>query len=64
MKKGSGKTVINVGMWKHAAPICLGSFDLLSGRNVCGSLFGGLKSKRNIPILVDPKIDICINLFM
>lgn len=42
-----------LGMEKHAAPISLGSFDLLRGRNICGSLFGGLKSKLDIPILVD-----------
>lgn len=42
-----------LGMEKHAAPISLGSFDLLKGRSVCGSLFGGLKSKVDIPILVD-----------
>lgn len=30
-----------------------GSLDLLRGRHVCGSLFGGLKPKLDIPILVD-----------
>ncbi|CAF2046213.1 unnamed protein product [Brassica rapa] len=51
-RTGSGKTVM-LGMGKHAAPISLGSFDLLSGRTICGSLFGGLKSKLDIPVLVD-----------
>ncbi|OAP17631.1 hypothetical protein AXX17_AT1G23560 [Arabidopsis thaliana] len=51
-RTGTGKTVM-LGMEKHAAPISLGSFDLLRGRVICGSLFGGLKSKLDIPILVD-----------
>ncbi|CAH2033617.1 unnamed protein product [Thlaspi arvense] len=51
-RTGSGKTVM-LGMEKHAAQINLGSFDLLRGRSICGSLFGGLKSKVDIPILVD-----------
>lgn len=34
-------------------PISLGSHDLLRGRTVCGTLFGGLKPKLDIPILVD-----------
>lgn len=42
-----------LGMGNHAAPVSLGSFDLLSGRTICGSLFGGLKSKLDIPVLVD-----------
>jgi Zn-dependent alcohol dehydrogenase len=51
-----------LGMEKHAAPISLGSFDLLRGRVICGSLFGGLKSKLDIPILVDhylKKVNYC-----
>lgn len=66
MKQGSGKTIV-LGMEKHGAPISLGSFDLLVGRNVCGSLFGGLKPKLDIPILVDhylKKVSILIYLFM
>ena len=34
-------------------PISLGSHDLLRGRAICGTLFGGLKPKLDIPILVD-----------
>ncbi|KAL1225803.1 Alcohol dehydrogenase-like 1 [Cardamine amara subsp. amara] len=51
-RTGSGKTIM-LGMEKHAATISLGSYDLLIGRTVCGSLFGGLKSKLDIPIFVD-----------
>lgn len=54
----------NVGMWKYVVLIFLGSFDFLSGWNVCGSLFGGLKFKWNILIFVDFKVDICINFLM
>lgn len=42
-----------LGVGEHLAPINLASGDLLRGRNVCGSLFGGLKPKLDIPILVD-----------
>ncbi|KAL0699869.1 hypothetical protein Bca4012_055991 [Brassica carinata] len=51
-RTGSGKTVI-LGMEKNASPISLGSHAILRGRSVCGSLFGGLKPKVDIPILVD-----------
>ncbi|CAN8304450.1 unnamed protein product [Cochlearia groenlandica] len=51
-RTGSGKTVM-LGMEKHAETISIGSFDLLKGRSLHGSLFGGLKSKIDIPILVD-----------
>ncbi|KAJ0257611.1 Alcohol dehydrogenase-like 2 [Hirschfeldia incana] len=51
-RTGSGKTVM-LGMGNHAAPVTLGSLDLLSGRTICGSFFGGLKSKQDIPVLVD-----------
>ncbi|CAA7027252.1 unnamed protein product [Microthlaspi erraticum] len=52
IRTGSGKTVI-VGMEKNDSPISLGSRYLLRGRTICGTLFGGLKSKLDIPILVD-----------
>ncbi|CAA7027254.1 unnamed protein product [Microthlaspi erraticum] len=60
-RTGSGKTIM-LGMEKHAAPISLASFDLLKGRSVCGSLFGGLKSKVDIPILVDSYLKKELNL--
>uniref|UniRef100_M4D767 Enoyl reductase (ER) domain-containing protein n=3 Tax=Brassica TaxID=3705 RepID=M4D767_BRACM len=59
-RTGSGKTVI-LGMEKNASPISLDSRAILRGRSVHGSLFGGLKPKLDIPILVDrylKKIDI------
>lgn len=51
MKQGTGKTV-TLGI-NPAVPIELDSFDLFRGKHVCGSLFGGLKPKLDIPILVD-----------
>ncbi|XP_010477503.1 PREDICTED: alcohol dehydrogenase-like 2 [Camelina sativa] len=51
-RPGSGKTVV-LGMEQKAMPISLGSYDLLRGRTICGTLFGGLKPKLDIPILVD-----------
>ncbi|ESQ34552.1 hypothetical protein EUTSA_v10007889mg [Eutrema salsugineum] len=51
-RTGSGKTVI-LGMEKYKLPVSLGSYDLLRGRTICGTLFGGLKPKLDIPILVD-----------
>lgn len=50
--QGSGKTVI-LGMTKDRLPISLGSHDLLRGKTICGTLFGGLKPKLDIPIIVD-----------
>ncbi|CAN8291899.1 unnamed protein product [Cochlearia groenlandica] len=51
-RAGSGKTVI-LGMEKYGLPISLGSYDILRGRTICGTLFGGLKPKLDIPILID-----------
>lgn len=51
MKQGTGKTVA-LGI-NPAVPTELDSFDLFRGKHVCGSLFGGLKPKLDIPILVD-----------
>ncbi|KAL6645230.1 hypothetical protein ACP70R_016838 [Stipagrostis hirtigluma subsp. patula] len=47
---GNGKTII-LGLEKDAQPICLPSFELLYGKCVMGSLFGGIKPKIDIPIL-------------
>ncbi|KAH0864338.1 hypothetical protein HID58_081549 [Brassica napus] len=60
-RTGSGKTVI-LGMEKQMLPISLGSHDLLRGRTICGTLFGGLKPKLDIPILVDSYLKKELNL--
>ncbi|TXG52749.1 hypothetical protein EZV62_021918 [Acer yangbiense] len=51
VSEGWGKTVI-LGVEMHGSPISLNCYDLLNGRSVCGSLFGGLRSKSDIPLLV------------
>ncbi|KAL6867698.1 hypothetical protein ACP4OV_015722 [Aristida adscensionis] len=48
--KGNGKTII-LGLEKDGKPISLPSFELLYGKCVMGSLFGGIKPKTDIPIL-------------
>uniref|UniRef100_A0ACD5WUA2 Uncharacterized protein n=1 Tax=Avena sativa TaxID=4498 RepID=A0ACD5WUA2_AVESA len=50
-RMGWGKTVV-LGVASGAiAPISIPSHDILRGRSVVGSLFGGLKPKTDIPIL-------------
>ncbi|ESQ55144.1 hypothetical protein EUTSA_v10025421mg [Eutrema salsugineum] len=51
-RTGTGKTIV-LGIDKHLEPTNLDSFDLFRGKHVCGSLFGGLKPKLDIPILVN-----------
>ncbi|XP_031492123.1 alcohol dehydrogenase-like 2 [Nymphaea colorata] len=47
-RPGRGKTVI-LGVEMNGAPFCIGSGELLQGRTVVGSLFGGVKPKTDIP---------------
>ncbi|XP_044510564.1 alcohol dehydrogenase-like 2 [Mangifera indica] len=49
-REGWGKTVI-LGMVMPGTPLSLSGFELLRGRSVCGSLFGGLKPKTDLPLL-------------
>ncbi|PAN51150.1 hypothetical protein PAHAL_9G574100 [Panicum hallii] len=49
-KPGKGKTII-LGLEKDNEPISLPSLDLLSGKCVMGSYFGGLKPKTDVPTL-------------
>ncbi|KAH7524347.1 hypothetical protein FEM48_Zijuj06G0109800 [Ziziphus jujuba var. spinosa] len=51
VSEGWGKTVI-LGVEMLGTPLTLKSFDILRGRTVTGSLFGGLKPKTDIPLLV------------
>lgn len=63
-KQGIGKTVV-LGIDKYLAPASLDSFDLFRGKSVCGGLFGGLKPKLDIPILLDHYLKkVYINLFI
>ncbi|XP_062210169.1 alcohol dehydrogenase-like 1 isoform X3 [Phragmites australis] len=51
-KTGNGKTIV-LGLEKYCEPVCLPSLELLFGRCVMGSLFGGIKPKTDIPILAE-----------
>ncbi|KAL6867697.1 hypothetical protein ACP4OV_015721 [Aristida adscensionis] len=53
---GNGKTII-LGLEKDGQPISLPSFELLYGKCVMGSLFGGIKPKTDIPILAQKCMD-------
>ncbi|XP_073021107.1 LOW QUALITY PROTEIN: alcohol dehydrogenase-like 7 [Primulina eburnea] len=56
-RKGWGKTIV-VGVDKPGARISFSSNEVLhSGKTVQGSLFGGLKPKSDIPILIKRYID-------
>ncbi|XP_068642341.1 alcohol dehydrogenase-like 7 [Aristolochia californica] len=55
-RQGWGKTVI-LGVEMHGAPLSLSSTDLLMGRTLVGSLFGGIKAKTDIPVLVQRYLD-------
>ncbi|GER30145.1 alcohol dehydrogenase [Striga asiatica] len=51
-RKGWGKTIV-LGVDKPGSQVTFGSFDVLHlGKSIMGSLFGGLKPKSDIPILV------------
>ncbi|CAA0831118.1 Alcohol dehydrogenase-like 7 [Striga hermonthica] len=56
-RKGWGKTIV-VGVDKPDSQLTFGSFDVLHlGKTIMGSLFGGLKPKRDVPILVKRYMD-------
>ncbi|GJN08828.1 hypothetical protein PR202_ga26785 [Eleusine coracana subsp. coracana] len=51
-REGWGKTII-LGVEMHGAPVSIPSLEILHGKSVMGSLFGGVKPKEDIPILAD-----------
>ncbi|VAH97977.1 unnamed protein product [Triticum turgidum subsp. durum] len=51
-RPGWGKTII-LGVEMHGAPLTISSLEILHGKCVMGSLFGGVKPKQDIPILAD-----------
>ncbi|KAL0016865.1 hypothetical protein SO802_003934 [Lithocarpus litseifolius] len=56
-RKGWGKTIV-LGVDKPGAKLSLSSFEVLhSGKSLVGSLFGGLKAKSDIPILLKKYLD-------
>jgi S-(hydroxymethyl)glutathione dehydrogenase/alcohol dehydrogenase len=54
--QGWGKTIV-LGVSNDVAPISIPSHDILRGRSVVGSLFGGLKPKTDIPVLAQMYLD-------
>jgi len=50
--QGWGKTII-LGVEMHGAPLSISSHEILHGKSVIGSMFGGVKPKQDIPILAD-----------
>ncbi|CAN6184800.1 unnamed protein product [Urochloa humidicola] len=55
-RAGWGKTVI-LGANGSAAPISISSLDIMRGRSVVGSYFGGIKPKDDIPVLAQKCLD-------
>ncbi|XBI99851.1 hypothetical protein VPH35_019862 [Triticum aestivum] len=55
-RKGWGKTIV-LGVSSGGAPMSIPPHDILWGRSVVGSLFGGLKPKTDIPILAQKYLD-------
>lgn len=55
-REGWGKTVI-LGVEMHGSDLNVNSSQILRGRSVMGSLFGGLKPKSDIPILAKKYLD-------
>ncbi|KAJ0981382.1 hypothetical protein J5N97_009637 [Dioscorea zingiberensis] len=60
-RKGGGKTVI-LGLEMHGTPLSIDARELLFGKSIIGTLFGGLKSKTDIPILAQQYLDKELNL--
>ncbi|KAJ3673734.1 hypothetical protein LUZ60_005726 [Juncus effusus] len=51
-RQGWGKTII-LGVEMHGSPLSINSYDLLNGKCIMGSLFGGIKGKNDIATLVN-----------
>uniref|UniRef100_I1QCA7 Cinnamyl-alcohol dehydrogenase n=1 Tax=Oryza glaberrima TaxID=4538 RepID=I1QCA7_ORYGL len=55
-RNGWGKTIL-LGVSGNKAPIGIPSHEILRGRSVIGSLFGGIKPKNDIPMLAQKYLD-------
>ncbi|XP_041021658.1 alcohol dehydrogenase-like 2 isoform X1 [Juglans microcarpa x Juglans regia] len=55
-REGWGKTVI-IGVEMHGSPLTISPYELLRGKSVIGSFFGGLKPKSDIPLLIKKYLD-------
>ncbi|KAL3514206.1 hypothetical protein ACH5RR_026923 [Cinchona calisaya] len=60
-RPGCGKTVI-LGMDMHGSPLSIHPFEILTGRCIVGAIYGGVKSKQDIPILVEKYLQKELNL--
>lgn len=56
MMQGWGKTII-LGVEMHGEPFSISSVEILQGKAVTGSIFGGIKAKTDIPVLVKQYLD-------
>ncbi|KAM7252856.1 hypothetical protein ACFE04_025474 [Oxalis oulophora] len=60
-REGWGKTVM-LGVEQHGNPVSVNCYDIMRGRSVIGSLFGGCKPKSDIPIFADKYLNKELNL--
>ncbi|KAI4389807.1 hypothetical protein MLD38_001990 [Melastoma candidum] len=60
-REGWGKTVI-LGVEQQTAPLTFNPYEILKGRTVVGSFFGGLRPKTDIPGLLQKHADKELNL--
>jgi S-(hydroxymethyl)glutathione dehydrogenase/alcohol dehydrogenase len=60
-REGWGKTVI-LGVEQHGTPVSVNCYDIMRGRSVIGSLFGGCKPKSDIPIFANKYLNKELNL--
>ncbi|KAL9228734.1 hypothetical protein vseg_004283 [Gypsophila vaccaria] len=49
-RDGWGRTII-LGVETHGTPMSINTWNMMSGKTVTGSLFGGIKPKSDIPVL-------------
>ncbi|KAF8404644.1 hypothetical protein HHK36_009532 [Tetracentron sinense] len=54
--EGWGKTVI-LGVEMHGSPLSIDCYEIIKGKTITGSLFGGIKAKSDIPLLAQKYID-------
>ncbi|KAF5955323.1 hypothetical protein HYC85_008179 [Camellia sinensis] len=60
-RPGWGRTVI-LGVEMHGTPLSISTLEIMRGRTVGGSVFGGMKAKSDIPFLVKKYLDRELNL--
>ncbi|XP_028082537.1 LOW QUALITY PROTEIN: alcohol dehydrogenase-like 1 [Camellia sinensis] len=60
-RPGWGRTVI-LGVEMHGTPLSISTLEIMRGRTVGGSVFGGMKAKSDIPFLVKKYLDQELNL--